>query len=263
MKSGISAIGSGTVAVATAVLAAIFAGSAPARAEFKIFYPTVDYREIEFEHNGDTTFDRAKSGKSNNQSYTNEVEVGATPFWKLGLEAETAAPSGENFRYEATTVENLFQLTPQGKYWADLGFFAEYSHAASRADADTITFGPIVQKEVGDLFGQDTLHTLNLFVGKEVGHNRSDATPLFFSWQSRVRLHPQFEPGVELYSDINDITAPGKLADQQHRIGPMFAGIYPLYRLGKIEYEVGYLFGLTRATERGAVRWRLEYEIPF
>jgi hypothetical protein len=251
------------MAATTAMLAALFTGPPLARAEFKIFYPTVDYREIEFEHNGDTTFDRAKSGKSNNQSYTNEVEVGATPFWKVGLEAEAAAPPSENFRYEATTVENLFQLTPQGKYWADLGFFAEYSHAASRADADPITFGPIVQKEVPDLFGEDTLHTLNLFVGKEVGHNRSDATPLFFSWQSRVRLHPQFEPGVELYSTIDDVAAPGKVADQQHRIGPMFAGVYPLYRLGKIEYEVGYLFGLTRATERGAVRWRFEYEIPF
>jgi len=26
---------------------------------------------------------------------------------------------------------------------------------------------------------------------------------------------------------------------------------------------VGYLFGLTRATENGALRWRLEYEIAF
>jgi hypothetical protein len=251
------------LAVVTAMLAALFTGPTPARAEFKIFYPTVDYREIELEHNGDTTFDRPKSGKSNNQSYTNEVEVGATPFWKVGLEAEAAAPSGENFRYEATTIENLFQLTPQGKYWADFAFFAEYSHAASRADADAITFGPIVQKEVPDLFGQDTLHTLNLFVGKEVGHNRTDATPLHFAWQSRLRLYPQFEPGVELFSDVDDIAAPGKFADQQHRIGPMFAGVYPLYRFGKIEYEVGYLFGLTRATERGAVRWRFEYEIPF
>jgi hypothetical protein len=255
--------GSGKITLRTTLLVGLLAAAVPARAEFKVFYPTVDYREIEFEHNGDTTFDRAKSGKSNNQSYTYEVELGATPFWKLGLEAETAAPSGENFRYEATTIENLFQLTPQGKYWADFGFFAEYSHAATRADADAITFGPIVQKELPDLFGQDTLHTLNLFFAKEVGRHRTDVTPLFLAWQSRLRLHPQFEPGIEFYSDIDDIAAPGKFAQQQHRIGPMFAGVYPLYRFGKIEYEVGYLFGLTRATEKGAVRWRFEYEIPF
>ena len=251
------------MAATTAVLAAFLAGRAPAHAEFKIFYPIIDYREIEFEHNGDTTFDRAKSGKSNNQSYTNEVEIGALPFWKVGLEAETAAPSGENFRYEATTLENFFQLTPQGKYWADLGLFAEYSQAASRADSNSFTVGPLVQKELSDIWGVDTLHTLNIFFSKEVGHNRTDATPLHVAWQSRMRLHPMLEPGIEFYSDIDDIGAPGKFADQQHRVGPMFAGIYPLYRFGKIEYEVGYLFGLTHATERGAVRWRLEYEIPF
>ncbi len=119
------------------------ATASPAQAEFKLRYPFVDYREIEFEHNGDTTFDRSKSGKNNNQSYTHEIEVGATPFWLFGLEAETGAASGENLRYEATTFENIFQLTPQGKYWADLGFFAEYSHAASRRDADSFTFGPL------------------------------------------------------------------------------------------------------------------------
>jgi hypothetical protein len=234
-----------------------------ARAEFKLRYPIVDYREFEFEHNGDTTFDKRGSGKSNDQSYTNEIELGVTPFWTLGLEGERAAEPGENLRYEATTVENIFQLTPQGKYWADLGFFAEYSHAASRADADSVTFGPLVQKELSDVLGVDSLHTLNLLVSKEIGRNRSDATPLFFAWQSRIRLHPLFEPGIELFSGIDDIESPGKLADQQHRAGPMFAGVYNLAPFGKLRYEAGYLFGLTRATEKGTARWRLEYEIPF
>jgi len=235
----------------------------PAQAEFKLRYPYVDYREIELEHNGDTTFDKSKSGKNNNQSYTNEIEVGATPFWLFGLEAESAAPSGANLRYTATTVENIFQLTPQGKYWADLGFFAEYAHAASRRDADSFTFGPLIQKELYDVMGTDTAHTLNLFFSKEVGRNRTDATPFFYAWQSRFRLDPHFEPGIELYGLIDDIEAPGKLADQQHRAGPVVVGLHSLAPYGKIKYEVGYLFGLTHATENGAVRWRLEYEIPF
>jgi len=239
------------------------ATASPAQAEFKLRYPFVDYREIEFEHNGDTTFDRSKSGKNNNQSYTHEIEVGATPFWLFGLEAETGAASGENLRYEATTFENIFQLTPQGKYWADLGFFAEYSHAASRRDADSFTFGPLIQKELSDVMGTDTVHTLNLLFSKEVGRNRTDDTPFFYAWQSRLRLDPHFEPGIEIYGQIDDIAAPGKLADQRHRAGPVVAGLHSLAPYGKIKYEVGYLFGLTHATEDGAVRWRLEYEIPF
>jgi hypothetical protein len=32
---------------------------------------------------------------------------------------------------------------------------------------------------------------------------------------------------------------------------------------GKLAYEVGYLWGLTPQSGRGAIRWRLEYEITF
>lgn len=238
-------------------------GAPAAHAEFKLRYPSVEYREVEIEHNGDTTFDKANSGKSNNQSYTNEIEYGITPFLQLGIEGESAAPPGRNLSYAATALESTFQLTPQGKYWADLGFFAEYDRAATRSGADSFTFGPLVQKEVSNVFGFDTVHTLNLLFGKEVGRNRTDDTPMFFAWQSRLRLDPLFEPGVELFSQIENIEAPGQLADQQHRLGPMFAGVYSLAPYGHVSYELGYLFGVTHATEQGAVRWRLEYEIPF
>src|SRR6185437_6921080 len=88
-------------------------GATPVHAEFKLRYPQVEYREIEFEHNGDTTFDKANSGKSNNQSYTNELEYGITPFLRLGIESELAAPPGHNLRYQGTALEATFQLTPE------------------------------------------------------------------------------------------------------------------------------------------------------
>jgi high-affinity iron transporter len=234
-----------------------------AHADFKVRSPIVEYREFEFEHNGVTTFDKKKSGLSNNQSYTNEIGYGVTPFWQVELEGETEAPSGTNLRYSATTIENTFQLTPQGEYWADLGFFAEYSHSASRIAPNSTKFGPIVQKEAPGLWSSQSLHTLNLFVEKELGHNRGDDTGFSAAWQSRLRLNPLFEPGFEYYTDITDIEKPGKFAEQQHRIGPMFAGLYSIAPYGKVKYELGYLFGLTRATEDGAVRWRFEYEIAF
>ena len=248
---------------ALAATAAVVVTAPTAQAEFKLRYPIVDFREVEFEHNGDVTFDKANSGKSNSQSYTNEVGIGPVPNWFVELEGEWEAEPGENLRYEATTIENTFQLLPQGKYWLDLGFFAEYSHAASRADADSVTFGPLIQKELPNTLGLDTLHTFNALFTKEIGHNRTDATPLFLAWQSRWRLHPLFEPGFEFYSNINDLETSGKLADQQHRIGPVVTGLYVIQHFGTIKYEAGYLFGLTRATEKGAVRWRLEYEVPF
>lgn len=248
-------------AVAMAVIGSI--GGAPARAEFKLRYPNVDYREFEVEHNGAVTFDKKNSGKNNSQSYPTEVEVGILPFWTVGIEANVEANSGENVHYKATALESFLQLTPQGKYWADVTFFTEVERPANRNSAHSVTFGPLVQKEVPNVFGVDTLHTLNVLFEKEIGHLAEPATPLFVAWQSRLRLHPLFEPGVEFYGEVGDVAHPGKPADQQHRVGPMIAGLYSFSPYGKIKYELGYLFGLTRVTETGAVRWRLEYEIPF
>ena len=52
-------------------------------------------------------------------------------------------------------------------------------------------------------------------------------------------------------------------SSQQHFAGPVVVGAVSLAPYGKIKYEMGYLFGYTKATPRGAVRWLLEYEIAF
>lgn len=247
-------------AIATLGLVAL---AAPAHADFQVRSPIVEEGEWELEHNGAVTFDKSKSGLNNDQSYT--FSLGYAPFswWRLELEGETEAPPGGNLQYTATTFENMFQLAPQGKYWLDPGFFLEYSLAGQRHTPNEIKFGPVLQKEAPGFAGAGTLHTLNLFFSKELGPNRGDATGMSFAWQSRLLLNTYFEPGIEYYADVSDIDGFGKLADQEHRVGPMFAGALNLAPYGKIKYELGYLFGVTRATERGAVRWKLEYELRF
>lgn len=252
---------------AVAVVGALIALDQEARADFKVLDPIVDYRELELEHNGDVTFDQPKSRLNNGQSYTYAIGYGVTPWWRPELEAEFEAVPGANQRLSATTFENTFQLTEQGKYWADLGFFAEFSHAAARTDPDSFTFGPLVQKQADTLFGldlgADTLHTLNLLVAKQIGDGRQDATPLSIAWQSRLRLNPLYEPAIEYYGQISSIAGASRGTPQQHRLGPALVGKYGLPGYGDVKYELGYLFGLNQATERGALRWRLEYEKAF
>src|SRR6185312_3242599 len=107
--------------------------------------------------------------------------------------------------------------------------------------ASSFTFGPLVQKEQ-DFLGLDLLHTANLLVTKEVGHNRSTVTPVLVSWQTRVRLDPLFEPGIEYYGQLSPVATPTAAGDPQHRIGPVVAGLYNIHRYGKIKYEIGFLF---------------------
>ena len=228
----------------------------------KIRSPIVEFRELEFEHFGQTTFDKPKSGLSNNQAYSNEIEYGVLPWLKLGIEGNLQAPSGHNLQYDATAVEGTIQLTPQGKYFADFGLFIEIEHPRKRGDepAAEFTFGPLVESEFGRIGEFGLLHRANLLIQKTAGYNASGETPIKPAWQSRLLVHPMFQPGFEYFGEINS----GEPA--QHRIGPVIASDFalaPFGLRGTIKSEVSYLAGLTAATERGTVRWHVEYGIPF
>jgi FTR1 family protein len=251
-----------TSVAAVLITSGLLAWPNTARADFQVRSPIVEYREFEFEHNGSVTFDH-KADLNKDQSYTYSLGVGVTPFWKLELEGETGAPPGGNLSYQATTIENTFQLTPQGKYWADLGFFAEYSQGTLRDSTNTVKAGPIVQKETPAFGSYNLLHTLNVFFEREVGPHSTSRTGFLPAWQSRIELHPLFEPGFEFYGSIDDLGRAGKFRDQRYNAGPMFAGAYSFAPYGKVKYELGYLFGFTPATPRGTVRWKLEYELAF
>lgn len=241
----------------------LFGAAAPAEA-YKVRSPIVHYRELEIEHNGSISLD-GDAAKNNARGYSLEIGYGIMPNWKIELEGEVEADPGDGLRYTATALENFFQLTPQGKYWADLGFFIEYSHAAKDGSADAIKFGPLIQKEMAGIVQGGTLHTANLLLKKKVGRHSNGDTSFNYAWQSRLRLNQFFEPGVEVYGGVDDLNNSGAFSDQQHRAGPMFAGLYNFSSPtpGKVKYELGYLLPLTTATEDGVVRWKLEYELPF
>ena len=186
-----------------------------------------------------------------------------TPWWKIELEGESESVPDSSVHYSATTIENTFQLTPPGKYMLNLGFFAEYSQSALNGEPNSFTAGPIVQKELFDFLGVDSLHTLNVFLSHDVGHNATRATGLQVAWQSRLLLNRYIDPAIEYYGFIDDLGEAGKASQQQHFIGPVVLGAVSFSPYGKIKYEVGYMFGMTQASPRGAIRWKLEYEIAF
>jgi hypothetical protein len=222
--------------------------------DLKIRDPIIEPRELEFENN--FTLGRSKNAVS-------EFEYGFNDWLKLGVEGELAADPGHGFHYDATAVEGFLQLTPQGKYWADLGLFAEFENTARQGDPRNLTFGPLVQKEVR-LFGLDTLHTANALFTKDLGAASVGPPSMLMAVQSRARLDPHFEPGYEYYGSIT-LGAHGDTP--QHRIGPMFAGRAGFRELGVnlpggVRYDAAYLRGLNDATDPSTVRVRAEFEFP-
>src|SRR5439155_5037915 len=195
-----------------AAAAVIGGGALPAEADdLKIRSPVIESHELEFENN--FTLGRSKTA-------VHELEYGFNDWLKFGVEAELAADPGHGFRYDATALEGFLQLTPQGKYWADVGLFAEYEHTARQGDPRALTFGPLVQKEV-PLLGLDTLHTVNALFTKQMGAGSVGPPSMLLAAQSRMRLVPYFEPGIEYYGSIT-LGAHG--VEPRHGLGPMFSG---------------------------------------
>jgi hypothetical protein len=255
VRSGIWAL------VAGAVLSAI--SSTAARADLKVRSPLVEYGEFEFEHNGFVALGGKGTAVSGSQSYTFSANYGLLPFWGIELETSTAGQVGTNLRYNATTLENTFELAPEGTYFADFALFASYEQSTLPGTPNALVAGPIVQKRTEDVFGIDSLHRLNLFLQREVGPSHTNGTGLLYAWQSKLLLHPLAAPGFELFGAIADLGHAGRYNDQYHSIGPVLTGAVRLPSLGAMSYEIGYQFGLTGQTPRSGVRWRFEWELPF
>lgn len=256
--------------IAAAALAGLglLAPISAARADLYVRWPTVDYREFEFEHNGLVAFGKPGSDFDRAQSYTNAVGMGVLPFWEVELEGEMEAGPNQNLVMNAVTLENTFQLTPPGEYEFNLGLYAEYSRSLHPPSSDggepgSVTFGPIVQKELPDFLDTDSVHTLNLFVTHDTGPGATHATGLDYAWQSLLYVTPLLSPAVELYGTIPDMAHAGHVNQQQTLAGPVLTGVAHFGRWGAVRYQAGYLFGLTSGSPRGAVRWQVEYELAF
>lgn len=235
------------------------AGSAAA-ADFEVIQPYVTQQELELEHKGHVTFDGTPELR-NNQTYVGEIEYGVTAWWKTGVEFEGEREEGPGNRVKAEALEweNVLQLTERGQYFADLGFFAAYEHGLRKGANEEVKFGPIVAKEIGP-----TLNTLNLFFEKDIGPGADEHVTLNYRWSTRLQINPLLEPGVEIHGEPGPVDHFNSQQNQEHRIGPVLYGSWLPGGggYGKLQYQLGYLFGLTDATADGTLKWLIEYEIP-
>ncbi len=240
-----------------------------ARADFRVVSPTeIDLGELEIEHNGSAVFDR-RPDANGARSYTLEIGTGLTSWWhsEIELAFERDPGAGRPTLLTAFVSENMFQLTEPGQYFADLGFYVEYGQSLTRgqyATSNQITFGPVIAKDIGR-----TTTTVNLFFTRQLGPNQTtQGLDFSYAWQTRWNVWQPLSPAIEIYGDTGVLGSVPRLSKQQLLIGPVGVGSLPLSQLGlghggKLKYELGWLFGTTPASPQGALRWRLEVEIPF
>lgn len=229
----------------------------------KVWSPTVHKGEVELEYKISADFDH-RDGFKNAGEQDFELGYGVTDFWFTEVEAEIdRAPRDMNddgeeqnhpYEYGATSIENVIQLTEQGRYFVDLGVFFEYGWAAHHQDTDHLDAKILIEKQWGDF-----IHRLNINFEKETGGGEKKALEPGFSWQTLYRFRKELEPGFEIHSNFGPIKEQGPFQEQEHFIGPVVAGT--IYK--KFKYNVGYLFGITDNTPAGELKCDLEWEQRF
>lgn len=237
--------------VLLAALAVQLFGVEPAKAEY-VSRPFVSERELEIEHSGLVTTDNLDA-KDSEQEYEFALSYGVTSWYKPEFEVEYEGDE-DSVELKKYKIKNLFQLTDRGEYWLDVGFRFDYTFGQNH-EADGLNFGPILAASVGP-----TDHVVDLFYAREVGEFASEGSNVKVSTQSLYSWQPWLKPGVEMYWESK---AHDAFKDQSLKIGPAFAGKIPAFTQGhSIKYEAGYLFGATKASPDGTLRWKLEYEMP-
>jgi hypothetical protein len=238
-------------------------------ADFHVVSPDeIDFGELEIEHNGSASFDRLPAN-SGAQSYTIELGTGLTTWWHSEIEMSFDRNPGFNEPTLLTqaVTENMFQLTEPGEYFADVGFYIEYGQSLTtghNASANEVTFGPVIAKDIGR-----TTSTVNLFLTRQLGPDQTmQGLDFTYAWQTRWNIWQPLSPAVEFYGDTGTLGSSPSFSQQELLVGPVAVGALKLNDLGLghaglVKYEIGWLFGATRASPNGTLRWRLELEIPF
>lgn len=229
------------------------------QASHKVYSPHVEKGELELEVRGHVDRD-ANASLDGNRTDIYEVGYGITDWWfsSVFAEYERAPDENEKYHHEASAWENIFQLTEQGKYWLDAGFYVEYEFPTESEKADKLELKLLLEKQV-----QRWVHTLNLTAEREVGGGASDETEYSYQWRTKYSYKPTFEPGFELYGGLGSDDEFGFTGSQALQLGPVVSGAYRLSSKSKFVYEAGYLFGLNDNSPANTLKWTLELETRF
>jgi len=231
------------------LLACLVYATSPASAK-DVYSPNVEKGEFEFEYKLDVTVDGNQQKNGTNQHQI-ELSYGITSRWLSAVTGIfTNAPS-RKFRYSAFKWENIYQLFEPDAQWLDAGLYLEYLVPASSQNASQkLEFKLLLEKRTGFW-----LHTLNLELAKQFGTSVRETT-FGYAWRSKWQVARAFNPGFEAFATIGPLRRFRPVDQQSHLVGPVLYGKLT----DPLKYEAGYLFGLTRGSVDGNVKFNLELE---
>jgi len=216
----------------------------------KVYSPNVEGGEVELEYKLDVTVD-GDSRKNGTNHHQFSLSYGITDRWLSEITGILTDAPGRKFRYSAFKWENIYQIFEPGEQWLDAGLYLEYkAPASSQNTAQSLEFKLLLEKDTGAW-----LHTLNLVLAKEFGASVRDTT-FGYAWRSKWQVARAFNPGFEAFATIGPLRRFRPVDQQSHLVGPVIYGKLT----NSLNYEAGYLFGLTRGSVDGNIKFNLELE---
>lgn len=206
----------------------------------KVYHPYVEVDTYEFETRIISLLDSELAADFSVYRFGFGKDVTENLFLELYLIGNKNAE--KNLEVEAFEIEALYQVTEQGEFWADFGLLFEVERERKSQEWEG-NIGFIFEKELGQWSAAVNLQ--NLYEFKD---NNRHAWKHSQAFQMRYRNSPSFEPGIELYSDKNDLF-----------LGAVFLGQIKMQQ-SKFNWEVGLLREVNNADNESVLRALIEYE---
>lgn len=221
-------------------------------ADYQVYSPNVVLGEQEFEAR---SFSSWGTGPQTGSERGLKLAYGRafTPWWATELNATAEQEYGETLKLEEFEWENRFQLTPQGKYWVDVGLLNENEIPRFSEDPYEIKLGPTLEKDIGRF---TTL--LNLLAAHQYGTNAAPGIELEYRARLEYRWRRTLSPLIEAYGQ--PVGTIGAYGQPRNQIGPGVTGQFLAGAGRSLRYAVVALFGMSHAAPDGTLVVRLEYE---
>ena len=221
----------------------------------KIYSPNTEYREISLEYNGSQSFD-SNSDKDDAQQNEISLEAGISPRLEMEFSSAYSKEPGKSNHLDGHEIEGRYQFFEPGEKWLDSGILVAYGISSQSERPNSLEVKLLLQKDTGWFTS-----TANIGFTNNIGkHSKNTGGPDYeFLFNTRYRYNINFQPGLELQSNLGQGHQLGNLNKQEHQIGPAVYGKV----FGHFEYQAAYLFGVSDAAAQGIARLLVEYELDY
>jgi hypothetical protein len=188
------------------------------------------------------------------QQHTLEVEYGLTDHWTIGAYADFQKPEEGDFRYiGARAVAARYRFFEQGERFLDGAIEVEYEIPLKKyLDGETVETRVILEKDIGRF----TLLLNPIFEKTVSGPNVDEGMDFQYASGFYYRATRRLTPGVEFYGDMGPLDNLNPKSQQEHYVFPRLGLKFP----HSVSLDIGYGFGLTKASDDQVIKAILEFE---